>query len=394
MASKKAFASSPFEDPERVSRLSEANTSFALDVYRCLRDGHSNNLFFSPASMSTALAMTFLGARKNTSKEMCQVLKFTNMDPEEAHGGFADLLRVLNSADAPYVLKMANKLFARQNYKFLESFLADTRKFYMAEAELADFAGDSEGSRQKINKWVEDQTAQKIKDLMPEGSINGLTAMVLVNAIYFKGDWENKFEQSRTKRAPFFISADVSKEVDMMFISEDFKAGFDKELGCKVLELPYVKKDLSMFVVLPKKPEGLHELEDKLSTDVLHRLTTKMRKIKVHCCLPRFKLEYSCSLNDTLVSLGMNDLFTGGQCDLSGMDGTKELYVSAAVHKAFIEVNEEGSEAAAATGMVMNLMCMPETMEFKANHPFLFFIRENNSETVLFLGRYCSPPDV
>lgn len=389
MASQVAASSTQaFQNQE----LTDANTAFAFDMYKFLTDKSANNLFFSPASISIALAMTSLGAKEKTLNEMHNVLKLSSMKHEDTHSGFAELHGVLNKSDAPYKLKIANKLFARQNYKFLESFLEATKKYYKAQAEVADFAGNSEGSRQVINKWVEDQTAQKIKDLMPAGSIDSNTAMVLVNAIYFKGDWEHKFKEQKTKKAPFYTSEKESKEVDMMFISRDYMVSFDRDLGCKLLELPYVNNDLSMFILLPNKVDGLGELEAKLSQDFLKSMMSKMRKIKVQCSLPRFKLEYSCSLNDTLISLGMKDLFSAGVCDLSGMDGTRELFVSAAVHKAFIEVNEEGSEAAAATGIAISLMCMPETMEFKADHPFLFFIRENHSGTILFLGRLCLPP--
>lgn len=378
-----------------VEPFVEGSTTFALDLYRELSKDAAgdDNIFFSPFSISMALGMTSLGARANTAKEMAETMRLSGIADSDKHVAFQGIHKTLNQEGVPYTLKNANKLFVHKNYPLLESFLEDTRKFYEAEASLADFQDRLEESRQSINKWVEDQTAAKIKDLFPEGSIDNQTILVLVNAIYFKGDWTHKFQTSNTRNQKFVTDAgkNTKVDVDMMFQSEDFRLCASPELDCRVLEMPYGNRDLAMYILLPNSPGGLSKLEAQITSTNLTQALRSLRKKKVDAHIPKFKLDFGCSLNSTLSSLGMKDLFVPRAADLSGIDGSKNLYVSAAVHKAFIEVNEEGSEAAAATGIGIALMCMPIMEEFVARHPFMFMIRDTRSGALLFMGRLSNP---
>ena len=386
---------SPFKNQELVDTLVSGNTTFAVNLFRKLIEASPcDNIFFSPLSISTALAMTALGTKENTVKEMIEVLSLADLAKSDVHPTFADMNAALKSegGESGYKLHLANRLFCRKNYVFLEEFLAATSNHYNAESALLDFVGDPSGSRQTINQWVEDQTANKIKDVIPAGCIDDLTTLILVNAIYFKGDWKHKFEEKNTKKEKFIVNDEESFDVDMMHLYEDLDFAVNRELDCRIVELPYGNRDLSMFILLPEKPNQLNVLEEKLTPEVLQASLKKMSNVNVNLSMPKFKLEDQFSLNNMLSTLGMKDVFIKGKADLSGMDGSKELYVSNVLHKSFIEVNEKGTEAAAATAIQISCCCMPVTMDFKANRPFLFLIRDNRSKSILFLGRMLRPP--
>ena len=380
-----------------VINLTSANISFALDVYRQLSVmTPGDNIFVSPLSISAALAMTYLGARGDTASLMKNVLRLESLSDTDVHAAFGELLATLNEPNAPYTLRTASRLFVSRQHNFLDDFVSATRKHYGAEAALYDFVSDPEGSRLAINKWVEEQTAEKIKNLLPAGFIDSLTAMVLVNAVYFKGDWATKFDSRGTHDSLFITNAKETVKVNMMFRHDKYRLSVDSTLDCQVLRLPYVGDHLAMFVLLPRQLDGLESLEKSLTADRLHealRGASSARLVDVDVSLPKFRLEQSCPLKAVLVALGMGDVFVAGKADLSGMDGGRELYMSSAVHKAFIDVTEEGSEAAAATAIGISLTCMPlDPVEFVADHPFLFLISDNRTGSILFLGRLARPP--
>ena len=255
-----------------------------------------------------------------------------------------------------------------------------------------DFAGHPAESRATINRWVEESTVGKIKDVIPEGSLSMNTALVLVNAIYFKGNWEKQFKKENTRKVPFFIKENEKTEVDMMCGERlEFPNGYSGELKCLIVELPYrdVSKELRMVVLLPRKKDGLSELEEKLNSTNLQSMLDSLRESEIEVFLPKFKMEKNIRLSETLSGLGMKDFFQRGVADLSGMDGTRELHVSRVFHKARIDVNEEGTEAAAATAVFM--YAMSANIKFYADHPFMFLIMEKKSRSVLFLGRYVKP---
>ena len=390
-------ASKPvFRNAEEGEKLVSATTKFAFSLYQQLVSESEGNLFLSPASIAIALGMTYLGARQNTASEMKEVLHFKDVADEHLHPSFGDMLTALQSTDGKYALHTANRLYCEQSFKLLDEFASVTKSHYKAEMAAVDFKRNHEGVRREINQWVEEQTRQKIQDLLAEGVLNPLVRLVLVNAVYFKGDWSSKFKESATKDGDFHVSSGRTVQVPLMYQKADFNIGYNKDLESYILELPYVDNKLSMFVILPKSLDGLEQLQKRLKSQ--HLLNPErefvMRAKKVQVTLPRFKLEQSFSLGDSLSAMGMRDMFDITKADFSGIDGAGQLFVSKVVHKAFIEVNEEGSEAAAATAVVMMLRSMPAPdPEFKADHPFLFFIRENTTKAILFFGKLAEPPN-
>jgi serpin B len=381
----------PATPSSEVRAVAEANNHFAFDLYARLRGGQSDNLFFSPGSLSTALAMTYAGARGQTAEQMAQVLHF-RLPQENLHAAFGDLRRYWDANDegSGYRLSVANRLWGQEGFHFLPAFLAVTREHYGAELAQVDFARRTEPARRRINAWVEEQTQGKIQDLIPPGVFDSMTRLVLTNAIHFKGVWTKPFPKAVTRQAPFHVSAGQQTDVPLMYRQDDLR--YWSGDGLKALELPYGKGDLAMLVLLPDEIEGLSALEAKLTADNLSRWQSGLRKQEVRAHLPRFKLTSQFQLADVLKAMGMSRVFTPGEADLSGMASESELYVSAVIHKAFVDVNEEGTEAAAATGVVAKIAAAidgPAT--FRADHPFVFLIRESRTGSIVFLGRLVNP---
>ena len=374
-----------------LQSLVTGNTAFALDLYSRLKTGEGN-LFFSPYSISTCLAMTYAGARGDTEKQMAQVLHFgTNQDQLPIL--FGGLQKQLNEAQKKQEIQLnvANGLWAQIGHPFLPAFLKIARQQYEANLNQADFRASAESVRSEINDWVSQKTKGKITNLIPPGMLSPMTRLVLVNAIYFKGRWTTQFKKSNTADAPFSVTSERKVQTPLMSITEDYK--YAEPEGLQVLELPYVGKDVSMVVLLPREIDGLKQLEDSLTGPKLADWLAQLRSQKVNVFLPKFKLTSQFGLADTLASMGMPAPFSP-QADFSGMDGTHELYISAVVHKAYVDVNEEGTEAAAATGVVATARAVrrPEPIPtFRADHPFIFLIRETRSGSVLFLGRMADP---
>ncbi|XP_058234843.1 leukocyte elastase inhibitor-like isoform X2 [Hemibagrus wyckioides] len=303
----------------------------------------------------------------------------------------------LNKAGAPYTLSLANRLYGEQSYQFVEKFLSDTKTHYKAELETVDFKSNAEASRVKINNWVEKQTKEKIKNLLVEGVVDNLTKLVLVNAIYLKCNWEKQFKHYDTKEHPFKINKRETKPVQMMNQTAMFPLAFIPEMQCKILEMPYEGQELSMLIMLPVEIEddttGLEKLEKHLTYEKFTEWTrpNRMNTVMVKVSLPRFTLEETYDMEELLISMGMVDAFDPVKCDFSCMSPSSDLVLSKVVHKSFVEVNEEGTEAAAATGGVILQCLIIPSEHFVADHPFLFFIQHKTTRSILFCGRY-SPP--
>ncbi|XP_038580436.1 leukocyte elastase inhibitor-like [Micropterus salmoides] len=316
---------------------------------------------------------------------------------DSIHASFAQLLSELNKADAPYALSLANRLYGEQSYLFVQEFLAETRKHYNTELESVDFKTSAEAVRVDINSWVEKQTQGKIKDVLVQGVVDNTTRLVLVNAIYFKGNWDKQFKEDFTVDAQFRINKNETKPVKIMCQTSEFAITSIPEANFQILEMPYKGKDLSMLVFLPNEIEddttGLEKLERELTYEKFVEWThpDKMGQTEVEVRLPRFKMEDKYDLKDVLTSMGMVDAFDVTMRDLSGMSPANDVVLSKVVHKAFVEVNEEGTEAAAATAAVITPCAIMIPTSFIADHPFLFFIRHNSTMSVLFAGRYCCP---
>uniref|UniRef100_A0A8D2B084 Serpin domain-containing protein n=1 Tax=Sciurus vulgaris TaxID=55149 RepID=A0A8D2B084_SCIVU len=309
------------------------------------------------------------------------------------HQQFQKFLTELNKPSDAYKLEIANRIYGEKKFRFLQEYLDGLKKFYLANVESLDFRNAPEESRKKINSWVESQTNGKIKDLFPSDTLGADTVLVLVNAVYFKGQWDHAFNKEHTTEAKFQLNKNVSKSVQMMRKSSYFHFALLEDVQAKILEIPYKGKDLSMIVLLPNEADGLQKLEDKLTAEKLMEWSSldRMKMTYVDLCFPRFKVEESYNLEAVLGALGMEDVFRPLKADLSGMTGSQGLSVSKAVHKSFVEVNEEGTQAAAASGIVIEVTSSPVRESFCCDHPFLFFILQKKTNSILFFGRVSSP---
>jgi serpin B len=375
--------------------VAEGNNKFAIALYDKLR-AEKGNLFFSPYSISTALAMTYAGARGQTQAQMADVLYFpvgpNDVNEMQFHSTFGQIIKDLNArgAKGDYELAVANALWGQKGYSFLKDYLALIETNYDGGLNQVDFVSAAEAARQTINDWVQRKTKDKIKDLIPRGMLNSTTRLVLTNAIYFKGRWARQFEKELTREGPFTLLDGQKIDVPMMRQTEEFR--YMEAEDFQALEMPYVKDELSMIILLAKNIDGVVDLEKKLTSENLSRWLGELHKQKVVVSIPRFKMTEQFSLADTLRAMGMTDAFSAQTADFSGMDGKQDLFISAVVHKAFVDVNEEGTEAAAATGIGMAMGAAPQKMPvFRADHPFIFFIRDNNSGSILFIGRVMDP---
>uniref|UniRef100_A0A668ALM6 Serpin B6 n=1 Tax=Myripristis murdjan TaxID=586833 RepID=A0A668ALM6_9TELE len=399
---------------DHLSTNNSANTAFCLALFKQLdEDKKSSNVFYSPLSISSALAMVMLGARANTATQILLLspvpaLTLICFDcpqclkaQDDVHVKFSKLMKELNKAGAPYSLSLANRLYGDQSYQFVEVCMC---KHYDAELESVDFKTSAETARININNWVEKQTQDKIKDLLAPGVVDSMTRLVLVNAIYFKGNWDRKFDADLTKDAQFKLNkvtlhnGNTVWQVKWLLLHQStFSVTVKTHCVGQILELPYKGKDLSMLIFLPNEMEddttGLEKLEKELTYEKFVEWTQPdmMDTMEVQVGLPRFKMEESYDLKDILTRMGMGDAFDVGMSDFSGMSPANDLVLSQVVHKAFVEVNEEGTEAAAATAAIMMMRCARMPDQFIADHPFLFFIRHKPSMSVLFAGRFCSP---
>ena len=378
-----------------INNVVDANNQFALDYYSQLKKKDSGNIFFSPFSISSALAMTYEGAKGQTAEEMRSVFYFP-ADDNLRRTEYAAIFDELNKGDKKYKLSTANAIWAQKDYQFLAEYFNRVEKYYGGKANNLDFAKDPEGSRITINNWVEDQTNDKIKDLIPQRVIDALTRLVLTNAIYFKGEWVKQFNVEDTRDENFRISKNNSVKVPMMQrTDEDAKFNYAENDKLQILEMPYSGEELSMLVLLPIN-DDLATLEDLLSTKKLSGWKKDLEEQRVKVFIPKFKFETKCFMADDLKTMGMPKAFQWPGADFSGMDGTKNLYIGQVIHQAFVEVNEEGTEAAAATAVVMLEGAAPgqktpKIPVFRADHPFIFLIQEKASGNILFMGRVVNP---
>jgi len=383
------------DEPKQEGR---AVSAFATDLYGRLAAGQEGNLFFSPASVETALAMTYAGARGNTAAQMAKTLHFEN-DVAKVSAEFAKRLQILNPlevnrrGEAPYQLFIANALWGQEGYPFKPDFIDLVQKNFGAGLNNVDFVGQTEKARTTINDWVAKQTKDRIKDLIAPGILDPRsTRLVLTNAIYFKSDWQNRFTKALTKDGPFRLSAEKSVDVPLMQQTSFFVYSESEDM--QLLQMPYAQGALSMIVLLPKKADGLAPLEKNLTAENMNRWLKDAAMTNVQVTFPRFTFSSSFELNKVLPAMGMPDAFDGAKADFSGMTTAERLVISNVVHKAFVAVDEEGTEAAAATAVMIARSSAPLPVEpkvFKADHPFIFLIRHNATGEILFMGRMMNP---
>ncbi|XP_063779104.1 leukocyte elastase inhibitor-like [Pseudophryne corroboree] len=383
-----------------MEALTTSLNKFGVNLYKDLSEANDQNIFFSPLSISSALSMVFLGARGDTEKQMAEVLNFKTstgaQNPDAADiQVLEELSSQINQPNSKYNLKIANELYSQKSFCILVPYTDQLNKSFNAKVQSMDFSKDAENSRKEINSSVESQTEGKIKDILAPGSIDAQTRLVLVNAIYFKGNWEKKFPEENTEQKPFRMSKTQSKQVPMMFQRNTFNMFYIEELRTKVLEMPYVGNEVSTIILLPDAIEdnstGLEQLEAVINYEKLSEWIEAMEKTKVEIEFPRIHLEENYDLKTPLIKMGMADLFNADKADLKGMSDTEKLYLSHILHKAFVEINEEGTEAAAATAGVITAKRSTKAVKFNADHPFIIMMKHNKSNTLLFMGKYVSP---
>ncbi len=379
-----------------LEELVAGNNRFALDLYQSIRNA-DGNLFYSPYSISTALAMTYAGARGNTAQEMAEALNFT-LPADRLHPAFNQLDLNLKSRgeDIPeedegrgFTLNIVNSLWGQDDYAFLPEFLDLLAENYAAGLRLLDFASAPEAARQLINEWVMEQTNDRIEDLIPPGVIDALTRLVLVNAIYFNAGWASPFEQALTQEADFALLDGRTIPVPMMNQTKVF--GYTAGEGFQAVELPYYGHETSMVILHPDL-QNFENFESNLNADRLNEILAGLGSANMNLSLPKFEFEMSLPVAAHLIEMGMVEAFQERQADFSGMDGTRELYIQDVLHKAFVSVDEEGTEAAAATAIVVGVTSMPaDPIDVSIDSPFIFLIRDMESGSILFIGRVLNP---
>ena len=393
---------SPSPGSTDMAALSDGNSAFAFDLYRTLR-GREGNLFYSPHSISLALAMTHAGARGETERQMVEALRFT-LPRDRIHPTFNALDQELASRGQGlqgedgegFRLSIVNAVWGQREHPFLEPFLDVLADSYGAGVRQADFREMPDESRLAINDWVAENTEDRIRDLIPPGVINSLTRMVLTNAIYFNASWTYPFHEADTRQYPFHLLNDTAVDVPMMRTSEDF--GYAAGDGYQAVDLPYAGNELSMTVLLPDEGQ-FREFEESLDATLAERIIADLWFRRVTLDLPRFEFESQFRLGETLKSMGMSDAFDSAASDFSGMDGRsclagdpECLFIREVVHKAFVSVDEAGTEAAAATAVMMQAeSAPPDPVSVTVDRPFIFLIRDRETGAILFVGQVEEP---
>jgi serpin B len=381
-----------------LNQLARGNNAFAMTLYQELRGG-DGNLFYSPYSISLALAMMYAGARGSTEEQMAEVMHFA-LPQDRLHTAFNALDQILASyeqslkdpqtkTDLGFRLDIANSIWGQQGFTFLPAYLDLLGQNYGAGMHLVDFINASEPSRKTINDWVEQQTHEKITDLLPEGSIDSLTRLVLANAIYFRASWKNPFDPTLTNSGTFYLSGGTTSSVPMMSLSSPAVYLYSKGGNYQAVGLPYLGGNVMLAILMPTDGD-FSGFETGLTDMQLESILSGMTDENLVLTMPKFAVEYEHDLKNTLTALGMGDAFQNA--DFSGMDGEKDLNISSILHGAYVNVDENGTEAAAATLGVMGLMSGPTpSLDVTIDHPFLFFIFDFQTNTILFMGRVVDP---
>lgn len=373
--------------PEGVNAVEDANNEFALKMYKEIIKEEKENIFISPYSISTALAIVYEGAREETAEEIVSVFGFPEGDSVR-RSAVASIYNRLNVENDNYEMKTANALWVQEDYNLLPTFTGAVERFYGGLARNIDFGKDPEKAREIINSWVAEKTNDIIDELFPENSFSDLTRLVITNAIYFKGDWENEFDEEETTESDFHVSSDKTVQVPMMQKRDGEYRYYEDEL-VQVLEMPYKGEEVLMTVILPRE-NNLSAIENSVTLEKIKTFGVKAYKQEVDVYLPKFEFDTDYQLKNYLQTLGMTRSFSG-DADFSGMNGDRSLFIGKVVHSAYIKVDEKGTEAAAATGVEMVELAMPEEKkQFKADHPFIFIIQEKTGN-ILFMGRVVNP---
>jgi serpin B len=392
-----ARETSPQVDPEVVQALADDNTQFAVSFYNLIKN-KDGNIIFSPMSLSLALSMTLAGAETSTEQSMLNALQLS-LPENEVHPAFNALLLSIEESMSQqmgdsegdiFKLNIANSIWGQAGFEFKETFLDTLAANYGSGLYNVDFAQNPEGSREAINDWIEEETQDKIQDLIPQGGITPLTRLVLANAIYFNGSWLHPFSETGTSSAPFYLLDGSETTAEMMRLSgESFPYSVGD--GYQAIALPYLSRDFEMLIVVPDSGT-FKQFEGDFSPDVFKNILDLMISEPVNLEMPKFDFETSTPANDPLKQLGMEEAFLIEKADFTGMTEEDQLYITDVLHKATITVDEEGTEAAAATAVIMGLKAMPsEPKKLVIDRPFMFFIQHRPTMSILFMGRVTQP---
>ena len=389
LRSDKEWNSNPAVSAGELAELVEGNTEFALDLYQQLKE-EDGNIFFSPYSLSLALAMTYAGAEGETEQQMKDTLHFL-LEDEALHAAFNKMaleLAARGQDSEDFTLNIVNALWGQQDYEFLPSYLDLLAENYDAGMRLVDFVAETEAARVAINNWVNQQTEGKIEELLKKGIINGDTRLVLTNAMYFNAAWSYPFDEDNTEDAVFNLLDGTTVTVSMMHQTEGFN--YTQGDGYKAIEMMYDGNEMSMVIILPDA-DSFEQFEAALGADTLSGIISDMQEANVTLSLPRFEYDSEFNVNDALKAMGMTIPFSYA-ADFSGMTGNYDLFIGNVVHKAFVSASEAGTEAAAASAVDMKLKAAPgENVEFNADHSFIFAIRDVQTGSILFIGRVMNP---
>lgn len=366
--------------------IATANNAFAFDMYSMIKSD-VENIFFSPYSIFTAMAICYDGAEGSTKEQMSNVFYYPLSKPV-LEGSTKEMIDTINSDNDAYDLETANALWVLEEYPLNEQYVFNAENYYDGMITPLDFGGQPEESRLIINSWVEKKTNDKIKDLLAERSIDGNTRLIITNAVYFNGKWLQEFEEAGTRKKVFYLSDGQEKKVDTMYAIETYNYGKDK--NAQILELPYKGDDISMYIILPSK-NNIEEFENDLTLGYYNELKDNLNSDEVKILLPKFTFEARAELNEPLQDMGIVDAFDSGMADFSGISASDGLSISEVIHQAYIGVNEKGTEAAAATGIVMEESLPYYKYEFTADHPFMFFIEDKRTGCILFMGKVENP---
>jgi len=386
----------PLGGDQAVTALVKGNNEFALNMYGEIctaRD--TDNIFFSPYSISSALAMTWDGARGQTAVDMAETLNFT-LSVEETDRAFHSLTEAMSSGNLtgaetgePFTLSVSNGLWVQDGFNLLEEYINEVTRYYGAGVRNLDFSGDPEGSREIINNWVAESTLNRILNLIPRGLLAEDTRVVLTNAVYFKASWENPFDEHCTSNAPFTLLDGSEIDVPMMNQTNYFK--YVSTDGCSAVELDYASGNASMLIILPD--EDITEFQRTFDTGMFEAIRRRLSSCNVSLSMPEFEYTRSLQLSQMLRTLGMGSAFDGS-ADFSGFTGSPGLFISEVLHKAFVKVDESGTEAAAATAVIMRETAMPvEPVTMNINRPFMFFILDKETGSIVFMGRVTNPSE-
>jgi len=394
LKSDKARITEPASTAADIKTLIEGNTAFGFNIYRILSKT-GDNIFYSPYSISAALAMTYAGARSESEQRIADTMQFM-LPQSNLHAAFNSMDIELGSRgqgakgkdDKGFRLHVVNAIWGQKDFSFLPAFLDVLAENYGAGLRIVDYINETEKSRIKINSWVSEQTEQRIKDLIPAGALNAMTRLVLTNAIYFNAAWADQFNENATMNAPFYLIDGKEKSVSMMKNTASYR--FAEGEGYRAVELPYDGGELSMVILLPQTG-SFSTFQSSLNAGEVQNIIESLENRQITLSIPKFKFDSQFSLKEALTAMGMGPEFTP-DADFSGMTGERDLFISDVLHKAFVAVDESGTEAAAATAVIMKATAMPmQPLEITVNRPFIFFIRDIQTGAVLFIGQILNP---